>query len=312
MRREPEPKPFAFVRMPQKQPATQKAPDHDRVDPEALTGKLDLSFEVVSTYLFVGSGGYDYRDETVFYAFARSRDALVIPGTGIKGAVRSLVETISNSCISLAAPRERNRIPPNQQSCHSPDRLCPACRLFGMTGRESYGGRVSFSDAHPQTLIGPELVKIGELHRPRNSQRNTRKFYAERHFVPPEDMRPERNYRFVEAVGTGSVFTTTLSFTNLKREEMSLMLHALGIPYPHTLKLGGAKPRGFGSVRFMPVQLVLWRDPFADPERLAGTDLEQRLGAMCRATGLVEFDLLQEYQRQITAEADQPAPRELY
>jgi CRISPR/Cas system CSM-associated protein Csm3 (group 7 of RAMP superfamily) len=161
-------------------------------------------------------------------------------------------------------------------------------------------------------MVGPELVKVGELHQPRNTQRDARKFYAERQFVPPDNLRPERNYRFVEAVGKGSVFTTTLSFINLQPDELSLLLHAMGIPQPHTLKLGGAKPRGFGSVRFTPTRAILWQGPFAALEHKDSVAVEQFVRQICRATRLVLSDLLREYQQQVGAEADQPAPRELY
>jgi CRISPR/Cas system CSM-associated protein Csm3 (group 7 of RAMP superfamily) len=327
MRGEPEPKPFLYVSIPHTRPVKKRAPNHDRFNANTLTGKLALQFEVVSEYLFVGSGGYDYRDDMVFYSFARSHDELVIPGTSIKGAVRSLVEALSNSCVSLLARRgrpggtamrggEERSVPRTHQPCESSEDLCPACRLFGMAGEESYGGRVSFADGQAQTLVGPEIVKIGELYRPQNVERSSRKFYAERRFIPTGDVRPERDHRLVEAVRNGTVFTTALTFTNLVQEELSLVLHALGIPHLHTVKIGGAKPRGFGAVRFEPTQLIIWRiigrDPFAEPERKGGEELREFIREVCRATDLVQADLLQAYQEQMVAEADQPAPRRLY
>jgi hypothetical protein len=150
------------------------------------------------------------------------------------------------------------------------------------------------------------------LYQPRNIQRNARKFYAERRFVASADMQPEQGQRLVEALRQGSAFTTTLTFGNLVQEEFSLLLHALGVPRPHTVKLGGAKPRSFGSVHFAPTRLTLWHDPLAEPERKEGSELEQFVGQVCSATALVQEELLRGYQHQVAAEADQPAPRGVY
>jgi len=310
VRAEPEPKPFLYVHIPHTHPVKKRAPNHDRFEANTLTGKLTLQFEVMSEYLFVGSGGYDYRDDMVFYSFASSHDELVIPGTSIKGAVRSLVEAISSSCVSIRIREER--VPRPWQQCVEVKMLCPACRLFGIAGRESYSGRVSFTDGEVQTFVGLELVKVGELHRPKPGRGDARKFYAERRFTPPSDMRPERDYRFVEAVKQGSVFVTTLKFGNLAPEELSLLLHALGIPQPHAVKIGGVKPRGFGSVRFAATRLTALHDPFSEPERKEGNEVDQFIEEVCRATDLVQPDLLQTYQQQMAGEADQPAPRRLY
>ncbi len=319
MRGELEPKPFAYIPIPHTRPAKSRAPGHDRLNPTARTGRLELRVEVVSEYLFVGSGGYDFEGDTVFYSFARSHGEPVIPGTSIKGAVRSLVEAISNSCVSLIVSRSRagtrgneeRVVPMTHRRCEKADLLCPACRIFGTAGAESYAGRVSFSDSKAQTLARPELVKIGDLWPP-HVKDSARRFYAERRFIPPADMQPERDYRFVEAVRKGTVFGTNLTFTNLAQEELSLILHALGIPQPHIVKIGGAKPRGFGSVWFTATQLVMWLDPFVEPERKEGDEVEQVIRDVCREATLVQTDLLRAYQQRMAAEADRPAPRRMY
>ncbi|MFN3929342.1 MAG: RAMP superfamily CRISPR-associated protein, partial [Thermoflexus sp.] len=109
-----------------------------------LSGRLELEIEVRSDYLYVGSGQIELFNnrgrEQAYYAFARRDGQLIIPGTSIKGAVRSVVEAISNSCVKLITSRER--LPPSHQPCDE-DALCPACRLFGVTG---YRGRAHFAD----------------------------------------------------------------------------------------------------------------------------------------------------------------------
>lgn len=263
-RPEAEPKPFFWISL-KTPPRKETPPFHDAF--RNLSGRMELEVEVLSDYLYVGSGAIWLDPQNrAYYAFARRDDQLAIPGTGLKGPVRGIVEAISNSCVRQSM---RNENAPAHRSCgevkreqESSTTLCPACRLFGTTG---YRGRVHFADATPVGQVKPEIVKIADLWPPR--QARGRKFYEAKAFRTLENQRPERNHRFLEAVPKGKRFATTLFFENANMAEMGLIVRALGlgrhpekaetVVYAVPVKMGGAKPRCLGAVRFHPKQIAL-------------------------------------------------------
>ncbi|MCS7015036.1 MAG: RAMP superfamily CRISPR-associated protein [Gemmatales bacterium] len=268
-----------------------------------LTGRLDVSFSVESAYLYVGSGAYDFKpgarqdEPEVWYTFYRRHGQLCVPGTSLKGAIRALVEAMSNSCISQAGSREY--VQPSHQRCGENDQqVCVSCNLFGRTG---WRGRVHFADALPEQEVKTQIVKINELWPPRLTR--GRKFYSGQQFQSLGNLRPERNHRFVEAVPRGTNFRTTVFFENVRPEELGLVCCGLGWDvdaqgklvnwlYP---KVGGAKPRCFGMIRFLAPSLKLWslergRMQLGRSE-LSGQQLLEYLGRciqQCKASDLFD------------------------
>jgi CRISPR/Cas system CSM-associated protein Csm3 (group 7 of RAMP superfamily) len=263
-----EPKPFVLIEIPSRAPERKPATTHEKF--AGLTGRLELTFTVVSEYLFVGSGAYGFDPNAqgdrpdVWYTFYRRNGQLCVPGTSIKGAIRAIVEAISNSCVSQIR-RPREQVNSHHQACRFRDEnnsLCPACRLFGTTG---YRGRVHFSDFLPNGEVRSQIVKIGELWEPRQHNPPKRRFYKSRSFQPTGDSRPQSGFRFVEAMRKETKFQGMLMFENLSEAELGLLFHALGwaveggrVIIAFAPKIGGAKPRCFGSVQFHPVRLRLW------------------------------------------------------
>jgi CRISPR/Cas system CSM-associated protein Csm3 (group 7 of RAMP superfamily) len=250
----PEPKPFFWIPLPEGRQKRNAPELHDRF--RGLSGFLDLELRVLSDYLYMGSGSIllNSRDQA-YYSFARRGGRLIIPATGIKGPVRSVVEAISNSCVSQVAKKDNFyrsegpcKIEKDQEAKAS---LCPACRLFGTTG---YRGRTYFEDAEPIGDVKTEIVKISDLWPPK--QAIGRKFYQIKTFQRLDD-KPERNHRFLEAVPKSSVFSTRLYFENTSAAEMSLLIRAIGLP----IKIGGAKPRCLGAVKLDIKDRGLWMIP---------------------------------------------------
>jgi len=294
-----EPKPFAYVDIPGEGPEKGEYIAHDKFYGEKhLTGKLELELEVISDYLFVGSGNYDLRekDKLVYYSFFRTNGDIVIPGTSIKGAVRSVLEAISNSCVSQTRRGEGHFV--THKRCEfglEKTNLCPACKLFGTTG---YAGRASFFDAHPEKS-DIEIVKIHELFPPRINE-GKRKFYQNKKFNPVRNKRQEKNYRFVEAVKKGSKFKSALSFQNIEKRELALLLYAMGIGQDYMIKIGGAKPRCFGTVRFIPTAIKLWADPLARVEEKSDRELGDFISDVLGHRDLIIDDLLRQFREGIS------------
>jgi CRISPR/Cas system CSM-associated protein Csm3 (group 7 of RAMP superfamily) len=271
-----EPKPFVLIDIPSTPPERKPSTTHEKF--AGLTGRLELTFTVVSEYLFVGSGAYEFDPNArgdcpdVWYTFYRRNGQICVPGTSIKGAIRAIVEAISNSCVSQSREHERRLIELDKAhlpaECKVPDSLCPACRLFGVTG---FRGKVSFTDALPIGPIQTKRVKIPELwhHDPKRIRKldRARRFYERKRFEEFRNLSPERGRWFVEAIPVNSAFKTTLFFENLSIEELGLLFHAWGwavegerVIIAFAPKIGGAKPRCFGSVQFdyQTTRLSLW------------------------------------------------------
>jgi len=323
-----EPKPFVLIDIPPEEPKRKPATTHEKF--AGLTGRLEHTFTVVSEYLFVGSGSYEFdpnaRDDgpDVWYTFYRRNGQICVPGTSIKGAIRAIVEAISNSCVSqIRRPREQVRSNAHQL-CRFKDEnspLCPACRLFGTTG---YRGRVHFSDFLPESAGKPEIVKIGELWEPRRYDPTKRRFYERKSFQLVRDLRPQSGFRFVEVMRKETKFQGTLIFENLSEAELGLLFHALGwavegerVIIAFAPKIGGAKPRCFGSVQFNPVRLRLWGGNWGGlltPQIATGREVLPFLSRClqeCRESRLLHSEswktLVHGFQLK-----NEPCPREVY
>jgi CRISPR/Cas system CSM-associated protein Csm3 (group 7 of RAMP superfamily) len=323
-----EPKPFVLVEIPKEEPDRRPVATHEKF--AGLTGRLELSFTVVSEYLFVGSGAYEFdpnhgnRRPDVWYTFYRRNGQICVPGTSLKGAIRAIVEAISNSCVSqIRRPKEQVR-----SNAHQPCRfrdenspLCPACRLFGTTG---YRGRVHFSDFLPESAVNLEIVKIGELWEPGRYDSTKRRFYKRKIFQPVRYSRPQSGFRFVEAVCKQTKFQGTLMFENLSEAELGLLFHALGwavegerFTVAFAPKIGGAKPRCFGSVQFNPIGLRLWGGNWGGlltPQIATGEEalpFLSRCLQKCRESRLLHSKSW-EVLRHGFQPQNEPCPREVY
>ena len=303
----PEPKPFAYISLPDPDTigrSREKYIEHDQFKEKVFcSGRLDLQIMVVSEYLFVGSGLYDFKADKVYHSFYRCNNEFIIPGSSIRGAVRSVLEAISNSCVLNT---EKGEIAASYKKCKFDEggnpNLCPACRIFGTTG---YKGRVSFSDAIPLTKIKSEIVKIGDLFPPRISKEK-RKFYQHKAFSFFETDKPEKGTRFVEAIPKGSKFMFHIDFINMSQEELSLLLYTMGIYQDYFIKIGGAKPRCFGTVRFEPKKLIILnsRNPFEEAEVKERDDLSLWIKEIMRKNKLLREDFLDQYKSQTNKEKD--------
>ena len=332
-RPEPEPKPFFWVSL-DKPPQKDRPVFHEKF--EGWTGHLVWEIEVLSDYLYVGRGNLDLvrlpdGHEQARYAFARRDGKLVVPATSVKGAVRAVFEAITNSCVSQRHRRENRSLSVVHMACglvrkgkEGKAQLCPACRVFGTTG---YRGRVYFSDAVPVGDVPTKTIKIADLWPPRQV-RKARKFYQTKAFQG-QDLRPRKNTRFLEVVPKGSRFCTTLYFENLSGAEMGALMRALGlglhsskpntIVYAFPLKLGGAKPRCLGSVRFHPRSVFIQTSSSTHADDLWQRFLQPAPGGVknlllqwLQFEALLDEEAWQQFRAEAQPQTDEACPREVY
>jgi CRISPR/Cas system CSM-associated protein Csm3 (group 7 of RAMP superfamily) len=224
-----------------------------------------------------------------------TRRRYLIPGSSLKGAVRSLVEAITRSCIRITQGRHRPYIPQGYGGCMSVNDLCIACRLFGA---QDYQGHVSFEDAvAPKgslVLLGTPLLwtpaRGGRGLPPRYLERDRakgRKFY--RHASPPSGVDPRA------CIKSGAELPLRIHFLNLSEAELGVLLTALGLhpDHPFPIKLGGGKPVGLGSVQVIPQRINL----------LQGADALKATGRLGQSQTLVG-DALDKFTTRCAQAAD--------
>lgn len=242
---------YRFVPLPEGNVPTTRPPGHHRYRADSFTGMVSATLTAV-TPLHVASGQIEPRDNPripLVKAHFRSNGKLAIPGTSLKGCVRSIAEAISHAYIQVTRSREIDRrryLPPRQ---NRPERLDAVQRIFGAFG---YQGALSFADA---PLSGDETAfyLAPQLFAPRTQYTQAyfdggrpkgRKFYFHGDLI--------RGDSPLEVCPVGSRFALTLQFSDLTPAELGLVLAAMGQSdrpaERFRLKLGGGKPAGLGSV----------------------------------------------------------------
>lgn len=245
-----EPKPYDFVPLPDRVERIKPA-GHDRFKRGLLSGTI-VGELVALTPVHVASGNIELTGNNripLVKAHFRAGGKIAIPGSSLKGAVRSIVEAITRSCVRVQSRTLRDKLPRGFEPCELRDEnalLCPACRLFGAMG---YQGQVRFADA---LLIQGKLATIltPSLFAPRT---HARVYYDRRGMVIGRKFyfhgQPAKGNVPLEVCDVGSRFRLRVDFANLTDAELGVLLIALGQGSPpFDLKLGGAKPACCGSI----------------------------------------------------------------
>jgi CRISPR/Cas system CSM-associated protein Csm3 (group 7 of RAMP superfamily) len=175
---------------------------------------------------------------------------LFIPGSSLKGCIRSIYEAITASTVGTEI--DKVTFEPCRGKKEREERpRCPASRVFGALG---YQGMIEFTDAICNTPA--TIGDIPIMHSPNPG--HDRKFYrttAQR--LDP----PEMSHVPIQQAPRGSIFTTRLRFKNLLSEELGTLLIALGQDpnYPMALKLGAGKAHGMGQLTVEVGQAQVYR-----------------------------------------------------
>ena len=237
------PKPFDFVPLPRR--VNRKRPiGHDRYRETEThtTGKILGKITALSP-IYIGSGIIDLdQDVELIKTAVRTGGNVVIPGSSLKGAIRSVVEAISESCVCKVSRDTRYAMPRDFLECHQKDRLCVCCRMFGAMGFQS---NIAIQDA--PRIEGQIVTKyVPEFYSPRQ-QRGIRHIRGRKFYKHGEIATGETP---VEACEKDSKFRFVVQVDNLTQAEWGLFLTALGHhpAHPFKLKIGGAKPACFGSI----------------------------------------------------------------
>lgn len=276
--------PFDFVRFP-KRPATRESivgRGHDRYTGLSGTLRCRLTAEMP---LFVPAARENPapRGEHEHLHFFHAGALPVIPGSSLKGVIRTVAEATSGSCflfdkLSFSERVRGERTITNYEvphrgyrHCTDIDGLCPACRLFGFLNRgEVFGGLVSVGDA--AAVPGFETITL-TLEVEMSPKPHHTAFYSSTHpkapnlaagwkfyyHHPRNDAQPGFGVKLrdrkdgynktVDAVVPGTSFLFDVIYRNLTEDELGLLLFALILEDNLRHKIGLAKPLGLGSAQ---------------------------------------------------------------
>ncbi len=249
------------------------------------SGSLVLNIKA-ETPLFIGATTSNTQDPDHPGEHKRNKAGKpIIPGTAIKGLLRTVVETLCRGCLTGYEARPQYRpypypAPRGFEPCDNDTRLCVACRLFGMMARERkkdhlFLGKVSVMDAvaYPKQceFASPIYTAVleGPKHRHSAFYQNARgelagrKFYFHQATLAEEDelieIKPKpgeyrnhaaKKYRnqHIRPIQAGSWFQGSLTFHNLEADEFAALLFALSLKESNMRhKIGYGKPIGLGS-----------------------------------------------------------------
>ncbi|VXD17619.1 conserved hypothetical protein [Planktothrix serta PCC 8927] len=250
------PKPYSMVSLPKPAPQRKPPVGQEQFKLKRLSGKISLRL-TVKTATFIASGvvamGTDVsslnKNIPLIKVAVSQGEKIIIPGSSLKGVVRSTYEAITSSCLCKTRARKEN-IPEGYSECKDKTKLCPACQVFGAMG---WQGLISFQDAVAET-IKPSVGFMPSLYAPRTSRKAYflngkvagRKFYY--HAIKAVD-KGQRGIP-VQQAGAELTLTTQLRFMNLTEAELGTLLIVLGQDQNNyfALKVGGGKPIGMGTM----------------------------------------------------------------
>jgi len=250
-------KPYELIPFPRKPPILQPPAGHDRYFIDHIHGTIKLTL-TVKTAVHISTGivalGTDVGSASALIKtmMQGTERQLTIPGSSLKGVVRSMYETITNSTLAVVTGKYRNMMPSERLPCKDKRKLCPASLLFGAL---DWQGLVQFSDAKCQKASSVTGF-MPSMYRPRPQEGRAyldgrgkavgRKFY----FHAAKAVDGGQRGVPIQQAGTEYTFTTQIQFMNLTQAQLGTLFIVLGQDEqnPLTLKVGGGKPIGMGTM----------------------------------------------------------------
>lgn len=323
------PKPYELIPFPKNRPFLKLPSGHHQYLRDRQHGTLILKLEV-QTALHISTGvialGSDVGSPApLIKTMMQGNDnKLIIQGSSLKGCIRSVYETITNSTLAVISPRHRHKIPTERLPCRNKENLCPASRVFGAL---DWQGLVDFSDAQCEN-IKPVTGYMPSLYSPRPDRNDYytrgmvtgRKFYY--HTRSVIELGESRGVS-VQQAAKNYTFSTRIHFTNLHSAELGALLISLGqdSKQPFALKVGGGKPIGMGTMEVTVEgieQVSNLRDRYTNynsqPTQLSGKSLQDLMQRMMQAAHqqLIEQPQLEQLAQILRYPTDRTPPEGMY
>lgn len=296
--------PYNFVPFSPGEPSTSSPPGHD--DYSGRSGVLKCTLTALTPLLVKGSGTGTGDERMPYMPLENDKFTPIIPGTSLKGMVRSVFEALTNSCVGLAADGKR-LVPRGRQKCATLDELCPACRTFGyLEGEATHKGLVNIGQAELENdasrrspaiqlpaLYGPNVTieqggrtVVNEKYYGSKDDPRGRKFYLHHRAFEEGFPHAAQKRDYVEPMEVGAEFSFEVAFENLSSHLLSALVASLALSDSATVgdetvkvrhKLGYGKPAGLGSAHIAVERALL--DPGPDERyRRFGASPEEKTG----------------------------------
>ena len=284
--------PYDFVPIVEdKQPQRSKPAGHDKISIRDKSGLIECTITTLKPIFIPRPMDEEERKKRKSrdhneYIFNTVNGVPVIPGSSIKGVIRSVAEAAANSCVSKFKGRYTYNhfgrwidvcynVPNGFEECQYIEELCITCRLFGFqsSAGSSFQGKVNISDAKARSgyknldritlteLLGPKPHHTAFYAFPHGSNRIAgRKFYFH-HKQDAPILRSKKEPSHLNSTVNpieDAVFDFNVSFTNLTDDEYALLLYSLFLEDGVCHKIGYGKPAGLGSVKIEPLKLTLF------------------------------------------------------
>ncbi len=248
------------------------------------SGYAEIEITTVDN-LYIGSGFSHYEAGKGIL----SETQKIIPASSLKGAVRQIARAVSDGCI----PQDKMEIPvfdrkgdtvkevrrgitvnkaekkpplltaKQRKKCDVKDKteICIICDMFGTM---SLGSKVRFTDLKAEKCP-TETVKMPQQFSPNTASDDYwyigddnkpyykgYKFYYT--YCEPRDV--QRN-ETVSVIRKNVIFKGRVYFNDLFDDQLELLLYSLGVGKNISLKLGGYKADGFGTVKTSCTELIV-------------------------------------------------------
>lgn len=282
--------PYDFVHIDWSQPPERHKPVwHNRLFGQEgktlYSGQLEVDI-FLETPCFIADQAQTQQDPKKPAEFYRNaHGAYAIPGSSLKGMLRSLVETLGNGCFTLFDGQYeghkidyRKNVPASFEHCSDVNNLCIACRTFGTLQRGTvFLGKVNISDAevNPDRLYEYEPIYTMPLMTPQPHHDSFyldekrmyiagRKFYF--HHSSKQDLLTSSRIiymggkpanRYIRPLDYDTQFHFCIDFTNLEEDELAALLLAVTLEEEMRHMIGYGKPLGLGSIQLVPTKLTL-------------------------------------------------------
>lgn len=268
--------PYDFVPVDWQHPPVRRRPPVGHRNLNELHGTVECKI-TAETPLFILNPSAEKNSDILLKFLQNSEGEYFIQGSSLKGMLRNVVETVGPGCWLLFDGKYKGgngeqknyieKLPKGFSKCNNLEKLCPACRLFGIVNGKDvhYQGRVGVDDAVCINVVPHDPVHTIILMNPKphheawyldGDKVAGRKYYFHQQEISTLRNAVEYN-KYIAPLGRGSAFTFKVVFKGLDNKEFALLLYALFLGEDMRHKIGYAKPAGFGSVKIEPVRMEM-------------------------------------------------------
>lgn len=249
------------------------------------SGYIELDIYTETPLFIADPRTTPFNPHTAAQSIKNKEGDYIIPGSSLKGMIRTVVETIGNGCLTLFdGSYERGKVnywrevPAAFQKCGDTNNLCIACRIFGMLKERTNGvflGKVNIGDAlvdkdavatygqmYTAPMDGPKPRHADFYLEPGRAHIAGRKFYFHHEdLLTANELQPIKTggyrNRSIDPLDRETKFHVRVDFTNLEEDEFGALLLALTLEENMRHKIGYGKPLGLGSISMSPTSLTL-------------------------------------------------------